>query len=694
MAILLEARFAIALTDFIIKYVPLKYVWTVIGDRKRFKDVSLERISIDENQYTKSYRNDSTSTFKNQVIRDYSKISRKNIKGGEKAKITLAKSYEENFFSDFHLIERYRLKYRGSFFSVDSNNNYIEHQTDSLDKEIIKKVKNRPTGTANKVIYLKGNIGCGKSTLLSTVVTNIIISDHGQSFKPKKDTLRNDICIVSFEDFTAIDENLSAEGFKNRVYEKIIKQMKGQVKINSKDDLKSVLKECTKKSNFTLILDGLDFIYIHFCKYFFDLTDNMSTYYKMLFMIISDFIKGDLSDLNLNVIIAFRTETLGILKNTTLELSGVNRIDIPESDIMSLYFAPEGSIDQVFDKRMEYLKDKSSSEIAIIRKFSFSEYHGIAVHGLRHIVDTWSKSFSRLDSKNAQVRLYQNEKLFKLFFLHSGLPHYSQINHGLTNIFLVNPNYRADRGHITWEDAIEMDQPSLWLKYFMLAYLCENKTDKASVIRFFSENTNFSSKLIKIILLGFSEIEHGRIIKPRVTRFDGNDTISSGIDLTSRGQKSMQSGLFFSFEYLSSVVEDSYLRMPSNILDKFNNSKGISFLLEKDDLKYENMLFEYLCEKSSSVISFIIALEASYKVEKSQNKSLYRKLESDKYIKYRPDFHRMRNEAIQSIELLASNLDSEKKSKIISIISNNLKSKNRIKIERSIYSTFNREHVA
>lgn len=690
-----EARLSIALADFIIKYLPLKYIWVVIGDRKRFKDISLERISVDDMQYVITNDNDSTAAFRNHVIRDYSKISRKNIKGGKKAKIKAPRTYEENLFLDFHIDEVYRLGYSGSFFRADETGNYIKIKTESLDKEIMKRIQNRPTGTANRVIYLKGNIGCGKSTLLSTIVTKIVIKEHLKEIqRSKKSVLNNDICIVSFEDFKVIDDNITAENFIKKAREKIALEIEEQVNLESEGNLKNILKNCAKKSNFTLILDGLDFIYVYFCKYCFDLHDNMGLYYKILFDIIGDFVKGDLSDLNINVIIAFRNETLGVLKNTNLELSGVHRINIPESDIFDLLFVPEESIDTVFDKRIEYVKDNSDRVENITRKFSFKEYNGIAVHGLRHIVDTWAKSFSHLNINHTQVRLYDNEKLFRLFFLSSGLKNYSQVNHGITNIFLVNPNYRADRGDITLEESLEIDEPSLWLKYFMLAYLCENKADKSSVIRFFSENSNFHPKLIKIILLGFSEIEHGRIIKPIMGRFDGNDAISTGITLTSRGRTSIQSGLFFSFEYLSCIVEDIYLRMPSNILHKFDKSKGIDFILEKEKSNYEDKLYEYLCEKSSSVISFIVALEAAYKVEKSQNKSLFRKLESDKYKKYRPNFTKMRDDSISSIEILAKDLSDDRKNKIISIISENLKSKNRILIERSIYSTFNREHVA
>lgn len=677
-----SATFSISAFNLALKFIPFRYGYQLFLDRNRLKGISYERISIEKQTSPPNSENEYTVIFKNQVLRTSQKISRKRVKGGTKAKIRLPQTNEEKALIDFHRDDQYRLNYSGSFFSNDAQGNNKRKDTDQLDIEIIKRLDLNPTGTSNRVIYLRGNIGCGKSTLLSTITSQIGGRIFTEIKGAKKNVLDRDICIVSFEEFRAIPDGITSDEYVKIIYEKISAELREQTDFRG-ETLKDILTNCGQARRFTLILDGLDFIYIYFCKFCFELENSLSLYYQIIFRIVNDFVEGDLSNVNINCVIAFRNETFEIIRDASQELAGVHRIQISEQDVFSLYTIPREKIDTVFNLRRTYVEEGEAIDC------SFSEYEEIAVHGLRHIMDTWVKSFTYIPMQHVWKRLYCNKEMFKIFFLTSGVKHYSQVNHGLTNIFLVNPNYRSDMGDITTEEAMEMDTPSLWLKYFLLAYICENTTDKAAILKLFSNKGTYSPDLVKIILLGFSEVEHGRIIKPNISRFNGRDAATIGIDLTSRGKKCIKSGLFFSFEYLACVVEDSYLRVPTSLLESFNNPKGIGFLTEANQENYNAELFDYLREKSFSVFTFILMLEEAYKVEKKQNKELFAFLENTQLKKYSPDFKKMREDAINTIDRMSNEFTDSQRKELKRIIVTALGTSRQVLIKRSIETIFN-----
>lgn len=675
--------------DFLLKHFPklARFGAKWMLDKRLLKEVTSERIKVDSTQNPQKVSNSHTILFLNQVIRSAGKVSRKSVKGGKQAKITKPQLPEEKALITFHFAETIRRSYIGQYTVRTSDGTDIRTD-DKLEEALFKEITKSRIGKSNEIYYLQGHIGCGKSTLLSTLVVKTIIARHRERESRSPNTLQPDICIVSFENFSIEGGASSVEDIVNAIKEKIVSEIQAQVDVHGRE-LKSLLVAAAKDRQFTLILDGLDFLYTAFCRLCFELENNLTLYYKALYELVGEFTNGDLSDTGINIIIAFRNETLDIIKNTSEELSGVHRVDIPAERTYSLHDVPKENLIDVFNKRVEHANEEGGTVVRIDDERFFHQYHGIAIHGLRHIMDTWEKSFGLVPLASVEERLYRNSGLFKVFFLTSGLQHYSQVNHGLTNIYLVNPSFRSECGDVTVHEAIEMDRLTYWLKYLILVYIVENNTDRNTVIDLFTKRSGYSANLIRIITMGFSEVEHGRVLKPTVTRFNGHKATVVGLEATSRGKRSLSSGLFFSFEYLCCVVEDTYLRVPSSILKHFEYPQSIRFLGEEDEVQYQRKKFKYLLEKASSVFAFIVLLEEAYHLEKKRDPDLFKLFESERYRKYIPDFLRMREDALRGISNLAEGLTDEQKKDLKDEIVKRLRLRDRELIRRSLFTNFN-----
>jgi len=664
--------------DFSLKYIPFRVLGKWFIDKNRLTDITFERIPIEKQKSAEKIKNSHTVAYLNQVIRSSSKISRTTKKHSIKSKITKPTTLEEKTLYDFHTTDLTKLKYVGTYKEKKHNGVIEEFTDDKIEDSLFNLIQRTNTNSENKIIYLQGNIGCGKSTILSTLLVKSTILRASQIREQPRNALKIDICIVSFENLI-IPKNLKdSDELLSLIYDKIKSEILRQVDVSGGDVIE-LIKNAANQRRFTIILDGLDFIYTAFCRLCFDLESNLSIYHQTIYSLISDF-----------CIIAFRNETFEIIKNTSEELSGVHRIDIPEENIYSLHSIPKENLFEVFSRRAKYAANtgKSNLKISASKSTIFDEYYDIAIHGLRHIMDTWQKSFCTISLEKIEARLLYDEIFFKIFFLTSGINHYSQINHGLTNIFLINPNYRADSGDITVTDAIDMDKHNYWLKYFMLVYIVENNTDKSAVISLFTSKSTFSAGLIRIILMGFSDIEHGRVLKPNMGRFNGHTALIVGLEATARAKRSIHSGLFFSFEYLCCVVEDTYLRVPSSVIQHFKNPRSLDFFITEDDDQFKIGKFEYLKEKCISVITFIVILEEAYKIEKKKNPELFKIFENSRYQKYVPDFKKIRNDSIIAIGKLSQDYEKEKISELKKIIVKGLSINEREVIRRSLLSIF------
>jgi hypothetical protein len=679
--------YSLKVLEYSAKYLPSWVVgvryWSY--NRERLRRVTYERVPYGVVQPLRKYENSLTGSFLNHVVRSSSKTTRHGNRSGHKAKLSHPVLPEERRFSNFHQSCDHREDYTGFFFTKEG-----EQKKGSLEDPLVKLALQANVGIKSNIYYLKGSIGSGKSTLFSTILVRLVQEQQKEKIQRPSGMLPIDFCIVSFEDLDVKDRFKTDDELLAAMKLRIQEELSTQVDVKG-ESLEELLRLASSSYRFSLFIDGLDYLYAEFCRIsLLNLSSSLSIYYSAIVKILGELTNGKLSELRLNVFIALRVETLEMLKNRVELLNGTSRISIPEECVFALEKPPAEKLIDVFSKRvgLALSEDQTLPELKVAAAYPFPEFYRIAVHGLRHMMDTWRKTFAYIPVKKVGERIYAEARLFRLFFLASGTGLYSQVNHGLTNIFLVNPSFRVEVGDISPDEAISIDRPTYWLKYFMLVYVTKSSVDPTAVLKLFSHKGRYSEKLIRLILLGFSEVGHGRVVKPMERGHLGDKTLTVGLESTSRGKALVETKVLFSFEYLCCVVEDYYLRVPSSVVDFFANPRSLAFLCEEDDEVYKEGLFLYLKEKAATALTFISILEESYKIEKRRDPDLFAVFEDHRYQDYVPDFNKMRMNAIQALDELSAPLDNGKRSDILEEIKRAVKISRIDLIRRSLKEIF------
>ena len=549
------------IAELIYKYAPVKKGCLFFRNFWVIDDVSFEQLIVEDFEKPDAAENSYSRAYKNHVVRGSEKIARKRGKGSHKAKITAPKTPSEKNLVNFHTDDTYRISFSGTYKTANDEGVIETHFSDELEVEILSKLSKFSGIEQSRQLFLQGEIGCGKSTLLTSVVVKFTQEAFRERASRKKGQLARDICIVSFEGIEFTDRSWTVEQCVEFIYEQIKEELLQQVDVSG-ENLDELLRNASKAHSFVLILDGLDFLYPQFCQWCFQLENRLSMYHQTLLQVMRDFQQGRFAAFGFICFFVFRNETLEVLKDSSRSIAGFNRVTVNAEDIFSLNSVSGNLVNDVFTTRSNLEGDVCEHTNELFEKHAdFSDLQDVAVHGLRHVVDSWSKSFQYIPINQIKSRIYDNPKLFKIFFLTSDIIHYSQIKHGLTNIYLINPHYRAGNGLIDVQTAVRIDTQTFWLKYLMLVHIHANNATASSILALFSGNkASYDSDLIRLILLGFSEVAHGRIIKPNISRFDGHQPITQGIQITKRGKKCIEKGLFFSFEYLACEPDRVYRR--------------------------------------------------------------------------------------------------------------------------------------
>ena len=118
----------------------------------------------------------------------------------------------------------------------------------------------------------------------------------------------------------------------------------------------------------------------------------------------------------------------------------------------------------------------------------------ISVQGLRHTLNLIRQLDWSLDNNQSFRRFFGNHTLLTQLFLVEGYRHYSQINQGVTNIFLVNSSYRKENNPplIDGQPAfskrhLETYKQTYFLKYLVLSLIDLENTDQQDVASAFPE---------------------------------------------------------------------------------------------------------------------------------------------------------------------------------------------------------------
>lgn len=90
----------------------------------------------------------------------------------------------------------------------------------------------------------------------------------------------------------------------------------------------------------------------------------------------------------------------------------------------------------------------------------------------------------------------------------------------------------------------------------------------------------------------------------------------SGFECTERAKHLIGDNVFWSFCYLSVVIEDEWLEYPFFLRKCFSNPVGFAFLFYTNHKEYNKKYFEYMINKSEKVLKFLDILDVSLKYEK------------------------------------------------------------------------------
>ena len=264
----------------------------------------------------------------------------------------------------------------------------------------------------------------------------------------------------------------------------------------------------------------------------------------------------------------------------------------------------------------------------------------------------------------------------ELLFFTSGRSNFSQIHEGMTNIFLINDRYRRENPVKTWDGEPLFDdkyldghQQTYWLKYLILMLIRQTNSNKSNIINIFSKckiNEGYKINLIRLILFSLAEVKHGRLIKPS-TSFGGKGKVHvSGIRCTPRGSRLIEENLFWTFDYLSLVVEDEWLEVPIMLANEFKDPVGYGFLFSESNAEFKRKYAVFLEEKAKNVFIFLLILEISLEFEKRSYPSIFLKL-MDQDITF-PDFSKIRQKVAEDILSKIEGFGQEDGNKILDAI--------------------------
>ena len=539
----------------------------------------------------------------------------------------------------------------------------------------------------NPLFLIQGSIGSGKSTLLSRTYTKLLAKRNELKLEP----------IVIFIDFQeSFSKLLYTESDTDKAFEKLLNNLKTEVNKQS-DNIFKTTKKRIKELPIIILLDNLDEVYEHFCKIsFFDCFDNESgyealkRYYPLLFKYINYFHGDESKKLysgSITNVLCCRDDTMKLIKVSDQNVRGVRDSNI-NLDLAIKIIDPIDSDDcdnigkgslytkEILISRMkmlsQYFNDKDIEDIEGIEgikgiinsnikllKSSNIDYHEmniISVQGLRHTMYLFSTvAFACLDEELFKRFFLEKDILRKLHFIGRKIK-YSQINDGIANIFLLNRSYRLE---MLKPDEKEPDYKkkiheeirkanhihTFWLKYLILKAISSGKIiNKSSLINVFTANgecTGYNKTAVELCLLSLAQVEHGRLIIPNVPEYkDRGKPYNISISKTTRAKYLLDNNIFFSYDYLSTILEDEWLTFihPDNDIKGANEYKKIvsslkdfsnEYLFEKDNEIFRKEAIKANKLKIPFVSLFIDILKESLLAEEKIKSDVFRHLRSD-----------------------------------------------------------------
>lgn len=570
------------------------FVYSGVVDKQRAKPVNFIKMKFEETSDLSilfSAFNDRYNLF--EPISNYNLNSLKRQRPKDKGDKNYVTKYG-SFHSDFIV----------PFLFEDKNNIYKDK------KDFLKLL----TGE-RRIIYIVGSVGCGKSTFISHLI-----------YFAKQEITQQKIAIIS------ISAKRLGEGDIDD-YEKVIYQIIEdsfhsdfkKVNIKNSGDFKGVINKHFNSHRLTIIIDDLDEIYDQSRSLILKTPENKDSFdehfesKKYIHVAIKIFsVIKSLSDDNDNVnfIIGLRDETFKAINAKYVKDTGSESLKKLRNPLF--VGIDHLSTSDILDKRFELghqnnnYKETDNAFYDFSKEFS-NEFDGLHINGTRHVIAK-VRELSKLDTK----QLFYPKWMLQLYIYLDGIQKYSQQACGILNIFLVNIDYRneLDKFDDQWPKFSKKDHyQTFWLKYFICKYfngLSDRIVDANMVYKKFDK---YEREIFNFSLYSITDTNHGRLIS---CSFDENEIGNKDYKLekTKRLEYCFDKEIFFSFVYLSVIINDAFLEIPktkntqsNKILNEIFNTKHfykVEFFVSKDPV-WKGWLFEHI----KKVLVFVKILEMS-----------------------------------------------------------------------------------
>lgn len=490
-------------------------------------------------------------------------------------------------------------------FSFKSEDNVYKNKQDFLNLLLGEK----------RITYVIGSIGCGKSTFISHLI-----------YFAKQEISNQNIAVISVSAKTLGGENIDREKEVYKIIEKSFHSDFKKVNIESKEAFNKVVNKHFRNHKLTIIIDDLDEIYDQSRALILKTTEHSDVFdehfkdkaYIHVAVKVFSVIKSLLDDNdNVNFIIGLRDETFEAINTKYKKDTGEKSLKKLRNP---LYINIKHLVIQdVLDKRFELgnLSSDNTEHCKYFYEFAnefANEFDGLHINGTRHVMAK-IRELGKLHTSE----LFYPKWMLQLYIYLDGIQKYSQQACGILNIFLVNIDYRnaMDKYNKQWPKFSKEDHcQTFWLKYFICEYFYSSVNDEmldADMV--YEKFKKYERGIFNFSLYSITDTKHGRLIS---CSFDENEIGNQDYKLekTNRLGYCFDKKIFFSFVYLSVIVNDAYLEIP-----KIKHTKSKKILKEIFDTKYSyDMNFfrktseweKWLFEHIKKVLVFITILENSF----------------------------------------------------------------------------------
>ena len=564
-------------------------------------------------------------------------------------------------------------------FNLSINSRYVGKKSQSINVQAQYIVSNLflPAIMSNEpeLIIIDGKIGCGKTTLISQLGETL----HKHNIKDKNKIKLLSIHIDLRESLYVLDENkpelnhditgeFLIEEIKNIITNTFRRYLiEAKVPISMDDyHFDELINKCYENQISPIVfIDELDFLYYDFAKRITSIkglpSDNIIKSYHNLINFLFNFhqeycpiYEHKPAAVNTIIVLAARTNSYRFFKEIstkrtasslrTINLSGENKIF--NQHLISITPPTPSRLHEVIEKRFTtaikiLAKSPASGNTNTLSNnldevltnlkvdgFDFDSSLKVSVHGMRHVLNIIARLHAHDENASLLREILSNNRLFILYQYLDGNPEYSQAHEGVTNLFLINKDFteskfndRPNHSNNFEQELFDEHLQTYWLKYFimqMVVELADNDTnwiDSGLVIDSFigkyKSSCSYEKSIVYLTLLNLFEIDSGRLLK---YKYD----VRLQLRPTSRFLYMNKEGLYWTFEYLMVIVEDSWLNIPRTLHTDFvithEWQKTFNFVTNIHKLSNAEKV-RFIKYKISLVVKFLNILQASLNAE-------------------------------------------------------------------------------